>query len=119
MKLEFSDGEWAEVIDPDDVTEAQSRALFKSMSSFPTDIAAVSGEQLGSFLDLYDEAIALVTTDWSLMGPDGEKLPITAATIVNLPRRYYRPLRAHAGPIVDDTGTDFGPNPDRASPTPT
>jgi hypothetical protein len=114
-KVEFGD-EWAEVTDPADATIREQMKLTGAFTAaFVTARTALADPTPAHYEEVQQaegHLIAAAVTDWSLVGVDGNPLPITADNILDLPPLTYRELsKACAGPITAlrrDLNPDFG-----------
>ena len=105
MHVELSQGQSAELVDPDDVTSGVRKAIFRA-STGPDKVEQV---------DVPDAVIAHLITSWTLDLP----LPKgkNRVSLDHLRIRDYDALQGAAMAVLKEITPSFEPDPDRSSPT--
>lgn len=107
-KLDLPDGGWAEVLDPEMLSERDRRPFLKSVDALITS----SEDSYDGSLALYDHVMAFMVVSWSY--GDGTFDPEAA---LDLPIGVYDKLRQRADRFLKAITPDFSVSPDEDSPT--
>lgn len=113
-KIDLPDGQWALLVDPEDVTERKREPLTDLMfeaGALQADADAPPPEAVRMMMRAEYAVIAALVSEWSF------DLPVTVDGVLDLPGRAYKTLKeATAGKMVELL-PDFGVNPAPDSPT--
>jgi hypothetical protein len=108
MKVELPGGGWAEVRDPELLTERERRPFLKSMEKV---LSAPERDDSDGPYALYDHVMAFWVTSWSF----GDTFDPDVA--LDLPIATYDVLRSRADVFLKAITPDFSVSPDEDSPT--
>lgn len=89
---------YAEVKFGDNLRRADERAVLKAIDESGIDLSKPGAQMVGV---LQDSVIARLVRRWTLLGDDGEPLPVTVEAVENLQRSTHRAL---AGAVAEFAG---------------
>ncbi len=109
-RVELPGGGWADLRDPDAVTERQRKPFLAASGRL---VKSDDMEDSGfiAVLDVQDALVLALVNAWSY------EAPVTADSLLDLPCKALDALRAACFAHRDALTPDFGPTPDPASPT--
>lgn len=113
-KIDLPDGQWAMLVDPEDVTERKREPLTELMfeaGSMQGEDGAPPAESVRLMMRADYAVIAALVAEWSF------DLPITVDGVMDLPGRAYKALKDATAGKMTDLLPDFGVNPETDSPT--
>lgn len=106
-KIDLPGGAWAQLRDPDTITERQRRPIKAAMIA-----AGSSGEFQAALADgIFDHLVLALLESWSF------DAPVTAEGLLDLPGSAYDALTKACTPMLKQILPDFAPTPDPESPS--
>ena len=108
-RIDLPASAWAELRDPDVVTERGRKPLIAALNGATK--AVDDGVVIDSMLDVQDALIVVMVEAWSF------DLPVEADSLLDLPAKTVTALRKACAKFQDELMPDFGPTPDPASPS--
>ena len=110
-RLDLPGGAWAELRDPDAVTERQRKPFIGALGRAAKAEGAEDGG-LSAMIDVQDTLVMAMVVSWSF------ELTVGAAdSLLDLPHKTVSALRTACMKFQSELLPDFGVNPDPASPT--
>ena len=108
-RIELPAGAWAELRDPDVVTERGRKPLVTALDGATK--AVDDGAVVTTMIDVQTACVVVMVEAWSF------DLPIEADSLLDLPAKTVDALRKECAKYQDELMPDFGPTPDKASPS--
>ena len=109
-RIDLPAGAWAELRDPDAVTERQRKPFVAALGR-ATKYEGMDDGGLSSMMDVQDALVMAMVEGWSFT------LPVNADSLLDLPHKTVTALRTACTPFQAELMPDFGPTPDPDSPT--
>ena len=109
-RLDLPGGAWAELRDPEAVTERQRKPFIGALGR----AAKAEGSEDGgltAMIEVQDTLVMAMISSWSF------ELPIAADSLLDLPHKTVSALRTACTKFQAELLPDFGVDPDPASPT--
>lgn len=109
-RIDLPGGAWAELRDPDVVTERQRKPLITAMGR-ASKYEGMDDSGFGAILDVQDATILVMVAAWSF------EAPVSAEGLLDLTGKTVDALRKACQPFQTDLMPDFSPTPDPESPS--
>ena len=109
-RIELPAGAWAELRDPDVVTERQRRPVVTALGR-ASKYEGMEDGGMAALVNVADAVLMAMVEAWSFAAP------ITMDGLDDLPAKTVTALRKACEPFQKELLPDFGPTPDPATPT--
>lgn len=110
MRIDLPGGAWAELRDPDVVTERQRKPLVTAIGRV-TKAEGMEDAGFSAIFDAQDATIMVMVEAWSF------DAPVVADSLLDLPAKTVDALRTACQPYQKDLMPDFSVDPDPESPS--
>lgn len=109
-KIDLPGGAWAQLRDPDTVTERQRKPFIHAVGRV-SKADEMSDGGLSALVDVQDALVLAMVESWSF------DAPVSADGLLDLPHKAATALRLACTPFQPELMPDFGPTPDPESPS--
>lgn len=109
-RLELPGGGWAQLRDPEAVTERQRKPFVTALGR-ASKYEQMDDGGLGAMIDVQDALVVALVDSWSY------EAPVSADALLDLPHKAVTALRVACLAHQSELMPDFGPTPDPATPS--